>query len=302
MASQARVETALVAFGDHQTWVRVTHPSKSLPGRLPVVVVHGGPGMAHDYTLPMTALGDDGRRVIHYDQLGCGRSSHLLDAGPEFWTVQLFVEELRNLVAQLDLTGGFHLVGQSWGGMLVPEYVHTHPAGVRSITLADSPASMPLWARGTNQLLEDMPPHIRDAVARHEAAGTFNHPEYLGAVDAFYKRFLCRLDPWPEPMLASFRQLEQDPTVYQTMIGPSEFTITGTLANWSVVDRLSDISVPALVIAGEHDEARPEAYAPFVERLKQVRQHVVDGASHTPHLEFPEEFTRVVGHFLRQHD
>ena len=302
MGSQAQVETDVLAFGEHETWVRVSHPSEPHADRLPVVVVHGGPGMAHDYTLPLTALTADGRRVIHYDQIGCGRSTHLPDAPAGFWSVDLFVAELHNLVDRLELRDGFHLLGQSWGGMLVPEYVLAHPGGVRSMVVADSPASMPLWAQGTNELLEAMPLEIREAVAKHEAAGTFDDPEYVEAVDAFYKRHLCRLDPWPDEVLASFQQLEQDPTVYQTMIGPSEFTITGTLADWSVIDRLPEVSVPALVVAGEHDEARPDAWTPFVERLPKVHHHVIPGASHTPHLETPEEFTRIVGDFLRQHD
>ncbi len=296
------VETRIVPFRGYETWVRTTRPDAPDPGRLPLVVLHGGPGMAHDYCLPMTALGADGRTVVHYDQVGCGRSTHLPDAPRDFWTVDLFVAELATLVDALALHDGFHLLGQSWGGMLGPEYVLAHPEGVASLTLADSPASMPLWAQGTNQLLAGLPEATREVVARHEAAGTTDSAEYLAAVDEFYTRHLCRLDPWPEPVLASFRQMEADPTVYQTMIGPSEFTITGTLGDWSVVDRLDQVAVPTLVVAGEHDEATPDAWRPFVERIPGCRQHLVPGASHTPHLERPEEFTRVVGDFLREHD
>lgn len=299
----ARVESTTIEFGDYETWLRVTHPADPRPDRLPLVVVHGGPGMAHNYCLPMTALGGDGRVVVHYDQVGCGLSTHLPDAPADFWTVALFVAELRNLTQQVDvLQAGFHLLGQSWGGMLAPEYVLAHPTGVRSLTLADSPASMPLWAQGTNELLQGLPAETRAAIERHEAAGTTDSDEYLAAVDEFYKRHLCRLDPWPEDMMGSFAQMEQDPTVYHTMIGPSEFTITGTLGDWSVVERLDRIEVPTLVVAGEHDEARPAAWTPFVERIPDTRHHVFAGASHTPHLETPEEFTRVVGEFLRQHD
>lgn len=299
----ARVESTTIGFGSYETWLRITRPTDPRPDRLPLVVVHGGPGMAHNYCLPMTALGEDGRLVVHYDQVGCGLSTHLPDAPADFWTVELFVAELRNLVQRLDvLQAGFHLLGQSWGGMLAPEYVLAHPTGVRSLTLADSPASMPLWAQGTNELLQGLPSQTRAVIERHETAGTTDSDEYLAAVDEFYRRHLCRLDPWPADMMDSFAQMEQDPTVYHTMIGPSEFTITGTLGDWSVVERLECIEVPTLMVAGEHDEARPAAWAPFVERIPDARQHVFAGASHTPHLETPEEFTRVVGEFLRQHD
>ena len=104
------------------------------------------PGIAHNYTKPMADLADTGRAVIHYDQLGCGLSAHLPDAPTDFWSVEFFVEELRNLVVALELTDGFHLLGQSWGGMLAP-IVLTHPDGVLSMTL-DS-ASVELWLQST---------------------------------------------------------------------------------------------------------------------------------------------------------
>ncbi|MEV0838748.1 proline iminopeptidase-family hydrolase [Actinocatenispora sera] len=298
-----RLDEGTVAFRDHRTWYRVTHPDRPA-ARLPVVVLHGGPGIAHNYTRSMAGLlGADGRIVVHYDQLGCGRSSHLPDAPADFWTVSLFVAELRNLVDQLDvLADGFHLLGQSWGGMLAPEYVLAHPAGVRSLVLCDSPASMPLWVAGTRQLLTRLPAEVQQTVATHEAAGSTDSAEYQAAVDAFYRRFLCTLDPYPAELDASFASLAADPTVYQTMIGPSEFHVTGTLAHWSVVDRLPAVAVPTLVVAGEDDEATPAAWAPFADLIPDARSRVFAGASHTPHLEVPEQFAQVVGEFLRAHD
>ncbi|GAA3112328.1 proline iminopeptidase-family hydrolase [Pseudonocardia yunnanensis] len=301
-AVPGRVETLTLPFGDHQTWVRVLHPAEPNEERRPVVVLHGGPGMAHNYTLAVGALGHDGRRVVHYDQIGCGNSSHLPDAPPEFWTIELFVAELRNLVERLGLTDGFHLLGHSWGGMLAPEYVLRHPGGVASMTLANGLASMSLFAQGITELLGAMPRETQDLIAEHERAGTTDSAEYLSAVDQFYRRHICRLDPWPQDLQDSFANVENDPTVYGTMFGPSEFTITGTLVGWSVIDRLDGISAPTLVLSGEYDEARPQAWAPFVERISDVRHHEFAGASHIPHLETPAEFTRVVGDFLRRHD
>jgi L-proline amide hydrolase len=139
-------------FGGHQTWYRVTGQLDRDAGRAPLVVLHGGPGAAHDYTLAMTSLADDGRAVVHYDQLGCGRSTHLPDADPSFWTVDLFVAELRNLVDVLGIGDRFHLLGQSWGGMLGPEVVLSDSSGISSLTICDSPASMPLWLAAAAEL------------------------------------------------------------------------------------------------------------------------------------------------------
>jgi L-proline amide hydrolase len=296
------VTTGRADFDGHQTWYRVTGRLQPDAERAPLVVLHGGPGAAHDYTLAMTSLAEDGRAVVHYDQLGCGRSTHLPDADPSFWTPALFVAELRNLVEVLGIAGRFHLLGQSWGGMLGPEVVLSDSSGIQSLTICDSPASMPLWLAAANELRAALPADVQRVLDEHEAAGTTDSPEYHAATDVFYARHVCRVQPMPAEVKASFDQIEAAPTVYHTMNGPSEFHVIGSLKNWTVVDRLGAVDVPTLVVAGEHDEARPEVWRPFLERIPDVRSHVFAESSHMPHVEEPEAFRRVVGDFLRAHD
>ncbi|MBA8792552.1 L-proline amide hydrolase [Friedmanniella endophytica] len=297
------VRTGTVDFDGHQTWYRVTGDldASAATGKPPVVVLHGGPGAAHNYCLAMTGLADDGRAVVHYDQLGCGNSTHLPDADPGFWTVDLFVREFRNLVGALGIER-FHLLGQSWGGMLGPEVVLADDTGVASLSICDSPASMALWLEAANTLREQLPPEVQRTLLEHEAAGTTDSQEYVAAMDVFYGRHVCRARPVPPEVTASFAQIDDDPTVYHTMNGPSEFHVVGSLKEWSVVDRLDGIRVPTLVVAGAYDEAMPIVWQPFLDRIADVRSHVFAGSSHMPHVEEPEEFTRVVGGFLREHD
>ncbi len=296
------VEEHRIPFRSHFTWARVSRPVFVEITRPPLVILHGGPGFPHDYCLPMTALCEDGRTVIHYDQIGCGRSSLLPDAPAEFWNVDLFVAELRNLVDYFGIQDGFHLLGQSWGGMLGPEFVLRHPQGVLSMTISDSPASMALWTKGTDELLSHLPAAIQATIHEHEEAGTTDSVAYQEAVEVFYRRHLCRVRPFPEPLLNSFESLAADPTVYRTMVGPSEFSATGTMKDWSIIDRLPQISVPSLVLAGEFDEATPVSWEPFVNGLRNVEYRVFEGASHTPHLETPAAYFETVGAFLRKHD
>src|SRR6187200_3329470 len=97
-----------------ETWFRVTGELNDGIGPAPLVVLHGGPGAAHDYLLSLTDLARDGRAVVHYDQLGNGRSTHLPERGADFWTVELFVRELHNLVQTLGIADRHHVLGQSW--------------------------------------------------------------------------------------------------------------------------------------------------------------------------------------------
>ncbi len=296
------VTSGTVDFEGHQTWYRVTGILDPAGPQAPVVVLHGGPGAAHNYTLAMTGLAEDGRAVVHYDQLGCGRSTHLPAADPGFWTPQLFIRELRNLVDRLGIGSRFHLLGQSWGGMLGPEVVLADATGIVTLTICDSPASMPLWLEAAAVLRSELPPDVQQTLTRHEADGSTDSAAYLAAMDVFYARHVCRVQPVPPDVKASFDQIDAEPTVYHTMNGPSEFHVIGSLKDWSVVDRLAGISVPTLVVAGRYDEATPRTWAPFVDRIPDVRSHVFAESSHMPHVEEPAEFQRVVGEFLRTHD
>lgn len=296
------VETRRIPFRDLETWVQVTTPQQPVPGALPLVVLHGGPGMAHDYVRNLAALAEEtGRAVVHYDQVGCGRSSHRPDAPVDFWTPELFVDEFSAVVEALGLER-VHVLGQSWGGMLGAEIAVRRPPGLASLAICNSPASMRLWVEGAGALRADLPEETRRALDAHEADGTIDDPEYLAATEVFYERHVCRLVPPPQDFLDTVAQMEAEPTVYHTMNGTNEFFVTGTLRDWSVIDRLGGVEAPVLVVAGEFDEATPATWAPFVEGIRDVRQHVFAGASHCTHLEQPEAFRTVIAEFLAAHD
>ena len=285
-----------VAFDGSQTWYRVTGDLDN--GIVPLVVLHGGPGCTHDYLLRLSALARDGRPVIHYDQIGNGRSTHLPDADPGYWTVELFVAELDNLLEGLGIADSYHLLGQSWGGMLGAEFAVRRPVGLQRLVIADSPASMPLWSEAADSLRAELPAEVEQTLRRHEAAGTTDSPEYHQAMQVYYDRHVCRVVPNPPEVAASFAAIDDNPTVYHTMNGPSEFHSIGSLKGWSVIDRLPRIDVPTLVISGQHDEAAPVAVRPFFDLIPDVRWRIFAESSHLPHVEETERFLSVVRRFL----
>ncbi|MEU5130519.1 proline iminopeptidase-family hydrolase [Streptomyces mobaraensis] len=287
-------------FGDHKTWYRVTGDLES--ERTPVVVLHGGPGSTHDYLLSLASLAEAGRPVIHYDQLGNGGSTRLPDRGTDFWTVRLFRDELDNLLRHLGVADDYVLFGQSWGGMLAADHAADRPAGLRGLVIANSPASMPLWLREMKVLRERLPPEVQETLLRHEAAGTTDTAEYFAAMRVFYDRHVCRVQPWPRDYLATFMEINDDPTVYHAMNGPNEFHVIGSLKDWSVEDRIPYIDVPTLLISGRHDEATPATVQPFYDLIPDVRWEILEESSHVPHLEEPERFTSVLTAFLAELD
>jgi len=238
---------------------------------------------------------------VLYDQLGCGNSTHLRDAPSDFWTPQLFKDELAALTRHLGIGDRHAVVGQSWGGMLAMEYALDRPEGLRAIVVADSPASMTLWVSEANRLRRDLPPDVQEALTRHEEAGTTDDPEYEQAVRVFYDRHLCRI-PWPDCVQRSFDQMDVYPTVYHTMNGPSEFHVVGTLKSWDITDRLHEIATPTLLVSGRHDEATPHIVGQIHERIPGAEWTVFEESSHMPHVEEPEAFLERVEAFLRTVD
>jgi L-proline amide hydrolase len=292
-----------VEWETHTTWYRVVGELDPQAALAPVVIAHGGPGSTHDYVAPIAELLEpSGRACVLYDQIGSGRSQHLRHAPADFWTVDLFKRELSALLEELGIAGRYHFLGQSWGGMLAMEHALDHPPGLRSIVVADSPASIPLWIAEANRLRAQLPQDVQDTLARHEADGTTDDPAYEAATEVFYRRHLCRLAEWPEALTASFAQMAEDPTVYHTMNGPNEFHCIGTLKEWDITDRLPEIDVPALLISGRYDEATPHVVEQLDSRIPNSRWVLLEESSHTPHLEEPEAFREAVVSFLAEVD
>jgi L-proline amide hydrolase len=283
-----------IPFRGYKTWYRIEGDAEET-GKRPLLCLNGGPGVPHDYLEPLGAMAATGRRVFFYDQLGTGASDHPDD--PSLWTVALFLEELQAIRQALKLDR-VHILGQSWGGMLAMEYALTQPAGLASLILADAPASMPQWMDEANRLRAHLPADIQATLRKHEAAGTTDDPGYQEAMMAFYRRHVCRLDPWPDCLGRALEKLEQSPQIYMTMIGPSEFHVTGTLKDWNIIDQLGKIRVPALVIGGRHDEATPAITGTVHRGIPGSEWVIFENSSHMPHLEETERFMQVLTQFL----
>jgi len=238
---------------------------------LPLLVLHGGPGSAHDALEGLAALSDQGRRVVFYDQLGSGESDRPDD--PSLWTVETFIDQLRSVRDGLGLDE-IHLVGSSWGGMLAVEYALTQPDGLASLVLNSTPTSAPRWAEETALLAEGLDE------------------------EEFRRRYICRLDPEPEVLQRARAKFGKQ--VYETMWGPNEFTVTGTLKDWDVIARLGHIRVPTLITSGRYDECTPALVEPLHEGIAGSEWIIFEDSAHMPYLEEPERYLRVVGEFLER--
>ena len=294
MSAETTAGEGYIPFRGYRTWYRIVGEAES-PGKYPLLILHGGPGASHDYLEPIGAIAATGRRVIFYDQLGGGRSEH--PSNPAMWTPELFVEEVVAMRNALGLDR-VHILGQSWGGMLGMQYTLTQPAGLLSLVVANSPASMPQFLAGVNQLRTLLPPEVQQTLLRHEAAGTTAAPEYEEAMLVFYRRHLCRADPWPDCLLRTFDQMGKYPEVYHTMNGPSEFHVIGTIKDWDITSRLGEIRVPVLIMAARYDEVTPAVAETIHHGIAGAEWVLFEDSAHCPHIEESERYMQVLADFL----
>ena len=265
--------------------------------RTPLLVLHGGPGAGHDYLETLEGLADE-RPVVFYDQLGCGRSDRPDD--PSRWRIERFVREVDLVRAALRLDR-IHLLGQSWGGWLAVEYMLGRPAGIEGLVLASTSASIPQFVAECARLKAELPPEVYATLQRYETAGDYRNPAYEQAAEEFYRRHLCRLDPWPDPFLRTIANLT-DNQVYATMNGPNEFVVIGNLRTWDRVDRLDEIEARTLITVGAYDELSPACAETLRQGIAGSRVVEFAHSSHTAHLEETEAYVAAVRAFLTDVD
>jgi proline-specific peptidase len=283
-----------ISAGGLETWYRVVgDPTGLHPRKLPVLALHGGPGLPHESLEPLEALADGGRPVVFYDQLGCGNSTRT--ESPDPWSVDPFLEELAAVRRELGLAR-VHLLGHSWGGLLAMEHALGGAGGLASLVLVGAVVSGPMVFECRRRFYEKLPPEAREAIHRNEAAGTFDDPEYAEAMDLFYRRYACRLDPWPGWLNRALSKMDVEANA--AMWGPPGAPEPGPLATWDLRPRLGDIGVPTLVVAGRHDGMTSGQEQEIQAGIPGSELAIFEESSHYPFAEERERFLATLDDFL----
>ncbi|KAJ3509812.1 hypothetical protein NMY22_g16166 [Coprinellus aureogranulatus] len=193
-----------------QTWYKVIGTLN--PGVRPLIGLHGGPGVNSEYLeiLSDVTNGRPGPLII-YDQIGTGLSTHLPEkmGDTDFWSVQLFIDELVNLINKLGVEE-YDLIGQSWGGMLGASFAVQQPPGLKHLVLFSTPASMDLWVQAQVEWKSKFPKELRDALDKFEEDGKAT-PEYQQAMGYYWSHHLCTLDRCPSRLRTAFGWVANGP-------------------------------------------------------------------------------------------
>lgn len=260
--------------------------------KTPVIMLHGGPGAGSDYLRSMDVLAQDGRKLVYYDQIGCGRSPARLEESN--WTISLFVEELHSLVQTLGFSG-FYLFGQSWGTILAVFFAHKYPEGVRGLILANCIASMPLYDADTRRLASKIKAPYGEVLLHAIDHLDESAPEFGEAFAQFFG------EHYIHHVQLSFHEETTENEVGRIMEGDYELVTTGTLKDVDLTAQLRDISAPVLAIRGEFDMVSQAQLALFQDNLPNLKRAVtIPDSGHIPNADAPGALNHLVQTFISE--
>lgn len=261
-----------------------------------LMLLNGGPGNpSYDIRMCFAPLAALDLRIVSFDQLGTGRSDRPDDRS--LWTIERYAEEVEMVCRQLELES-LHILGHSWGGMLAIEYAVKHPHRVRSLILEGTVADMAHHERETRRLRLSLGPETEAMMQRHEAQGTFSHPEYQAALTILHYRHVVRMDRPTDSLMHQFGN--ENRTIYRTMHGENEFCFNGNLSRWSRLADLNKISCPVQIFVGEFDHLTPDCSRLIKQGIPHADLYVFRGCGHGPRREAPEEYKTRLLEFLSE--
>lgn len=292
-----KITEGYMPYLGYQTYYRIVGESRD--GKNPLVLLHGGPGSTHNYFELLDALAEEGRALIMYDQLGCGRSA--TGSHPELWNMETWKGELEALRQYLGLDR-IHLLGQSFGGMLALAYVcDEHPKGVESLILSSTLPSSALWAREQHRMIRLMPERMQEAIRTAEETGNYGTSEYEEANREFMRRH-CAPDVTPDSPECVRREKGEGREAYMTAWGPNEFTPLGNLKDFEYRDQLGEIQIPSLIISGVNDLCTPLVAKAMYDAIPDARWELFENSRHMPFLEENGKYLRVVSAWMEEQE
>jgi proline iminopeptidase len=267
-------------------------------GEIPLLMIHGGPGLTSGYLDGFTALSAT-RPVVTWDQLDCGRSDCPNDSS--LWTLERFVEEL-DVVRTALTPGPVHVLAHSWGATLAMEWLVTRsPDDVASVIFASPCLSTPRWIDDMGPLIAQLSPEARTAIAEAERTGNFRTREYQAAAwGEWLQAHVIRQSPpeTREALAASLADANANFEMLEHMWGPSDFTVTGTLKSYDRTSELRSLRMPVLFHCGEFDEARPETIRAQAALTPNAEVAIISGAGHLTMIDAPEQANNAIAGFL----
>lgn len=291
-----KIQEGYMSYLGYQTYYRIVGENKG--DKKPLVLLHGGPGSTHNKFEVLDRLAEEtGRQLIMYDQIGCGKS--YVENRPDLWNAETWVNELIALREHLGIKE-CHLLGQSWGGMLLLTYVCNYkPEGVHSIILSSTLPASWMWGDEQKRLIKLMPKDMQEAIAVATSTSDYDDPAYVAA-EAEYMLRHCNGPYAEDPRECVSRETKSGEEAYVVGWGPNEFTPLGTLKDYDVTAQLKDIKQPALVINGGDDMCTPYIAKYMYDHIPNSKWELFQNCRHACYVEETDKYIEVLKDWFRE--
>jgi proline iminopeptidase len=256
----------------------------------PLLLMHGGPSLDHWSLMPFRQCADQ-FTVIFYDHRCNGRSAGAPVSTMTFENLTADAEALRQRL-------GFErwaVLGHSFGGHVALEYALRYPASLSHLVLLDTGGDAH-WARqnAADELARGGYSPKKVELVRRWFNGEFTPREYVPMAMRIAGAYSHQSSLW----LTARGALEGG---WRTRYRPQAFIFAGRhlLKDWTVMDRLGQITAPTLIMAGRDDFVfPPECQRELAAGIPQARLQIIDRAGHNPHAEQTAEVIAAIRHFL----
>lgn len=255
-----------------------------------IVIVHGGPGLPHNYLMPALTSLAPYATLWFYDARGHGLSEQ--NYPNESYTMQQLVDDIGEFTAAAKLQN-YTLFGHSFGGMVALKYAAQKPEGLRRLILSDTAASLDYVERFQETLKQLMPASVHAEYERVQRDDSLTADERL-------RRALRIVYPyyWYNP--PPDRHMDLDIYSMNLNARASDQIWASDGQTYDVRGRLSEISVPTLVLRGKYDIVfSPEDAKVLVDGIPNSRYVELPHSGHYPFFEDNHLFTEWVKTFLQ---
>ena len=262
-----------------------------------MLTLHGGPGLTHEYLECLEEfLPKEEIEFYYYDQLGSGFSDQPKDES--LWTPNRFRDEVEQVRMGLGLDG-FYLYGHSWGGILGIEYALKHQSHIKALIISNMTASEASYEKHLNRLRRKFPLEARKILEKHEDLEEYDASEYQDTMHRFfYSQYMCRLDPWPEPLTRSIRHTNAE--VFNIIHGPNEFVATGREKDWDRWNQLRHIMVPTLLLVGRYDTVSVQDVQKMSKLIPSCCLGICRNGSHLSMYDDQQAYFNILLDFIRK--
>ncbi len=263
----------------------------------PLLFMHGGPGLDHTTLLPLQPLGDQ-FTLVFYDHRCNGRSEGAPVSSMTFDNLTADADALREEL-------GFDrwaVLGHSFGGNVALEYALRYPSRVSHLILMDTHADA-RWSRenGPNLLAKRGYDATTVQTARRFFTGQLTPGEFIPSALQLAGAYAYHPGIMYNPrFLALALRVGLGPPM-KMRAEAQIFGFSQLLNGWNIMDRLSEIKAPTLVLSGREDFLfPPESEAMLAAAIPNAQLEIVERAGHNPQIERPLETIGLIRHFMGQ--